>query len=566
MGAEAAGSTSTGVEQAAEVAGTAGGAPAVDHFASLWERIADAIPEAPAVVQGQVRRSWGELEARAALLAGALRASGLGEGSKVGLFLYNGPEYIEATFAAFKIRAVPVNVNYRYLDEELHYLLDNADAEAVVFHTSLGGRIAAVQERLPLVRLWLAVDDGPPEQGGTGEVGQPYEEVLAAAAPAPRIERSEHDLTLLYTGGTTGMPKGVMGEVGNGVRAGLAGLGPLIGMAAATSATAVEAAARLHAEGAQLGSVVPCPLMHGTGMGIGCTPALSLGGKVVLLEGRGFDPREVWSLVERERATGITVVGDVFARPMLRALEALEAEGATPDLSSLALIASAGAMFSTEVKDALCERIPTMVIADLMAASEGAMGQSIHHRGSTSTTGRFSVGAQTKVFDEDDREVAPGSGAVGRVAVAGGIPLGYYKDPDKTAATFREVQGTRYSFPGDWATVEADGTITLLGRGSQVVNTGGEKVFAEEVEEVVKTHEAVDDCLVVGLPDETFGNRVVAVVALSTPVEERDLIAHTKAHLASFKAPRQVVVVERVPRAPNGKADYKAAKAVAEGA
>lgn len=536
--------------------------PVVDHFASLWERIADAIPDADAVIQGQLRRSWGDLEARASRLAGALTAAGLGERSKVALFLYNGPEYIEATFAALKVRAVPVNVNYRYLDEELHYLLDNADAEAVVFHTSLGDRIAGVRERLPLVRLWLAVDDGPPEGGDTGHGGEDYEEVVASAEPAPRIERSEHDLTLLYTGGTTGLPKGVMGEVGNGVRAGLTGLGPLVGMSAATSATAVDAAARLHAEGGQLGSVVPCPLMHGTGMGVGCTPALSLGGKVVLLEGRGFDPGEVWSTVERERATGITVVGDVFAKPMLRALEALEAEGATPDLSSLKLIASAGAMFSTEVKDALCERVPTMVIADLMAASEGAMGQSIHHRGSSSTTGRFSVGAQTKVFDEDDREVEPGSGTVGRVAVAGGIPLGYYKDPDKTAATFREVGGTRYSFPGDWATVEPDGTITLLGRGSQVVNTGGEKVFAEEVEEVVKTHASVDDCLVIGVPDETFGNRVVAVVALSSPVDGGDLIAHTKSHLASFKAPKQVVVVERVPRAANGKADYRAARAL----
>ena len=540
------------------------GAPVEDHFASLWERIADVVPDADAVVQGEVRRSWGELEARAARLAGALAAAGLAAGSKVALFLYNGPAYIEASFAALKVRAVPVNVNYRYLDDELHYLLDNADAEAVVFHTSLGDRVAAVRDRLPLVRTWLAVDDGPPEGRQVGPVGQPYEEALSGAEPAPRILRSEDDLTLLYTGGTTGMPKGVMGKVGNGVRAGLAGLGPLIGMPAATSTTAVAAAARLHAEGQQLGSVVPCPLMHGTGMGIGCTPTLSLGGKIVLLEGRGFDPREVWSLVERERATGITVVGDVFARPMLRALEAMEEEGAAPDLTSLRLIASAGAMFSTEVKEALCERIPSVVIADLMAASEGAMGQSTHRRGSSTTTGRFSVGPMTKVFDDEDREVAPGSGAVGRVAVAGGIPLGYYKDPEKTAATFREVGGTRYSFPGDWATVEQDGTITLLGRGSQVVNTGGEKVFAEEVEEVVKTHPSVDDCLVVGLPDETFGSRVVAVVALGAPVPGEELIAHTKASLASFKAPKQVVVVDRVPRAANGKADYKAARALAE--
>jgi fatty-acyl-CoA synthase len=301
--------------------------------------------------------------------------------------------------------------------------------------------------------------------------------------------------------------------------------------------------------------------MHATGLSIGALPAITFGGRVVLLAGRRFDADELWDLVERERVNGITVVGDAFARPMARALPR-----ATADLGSVQLILSAGAMFSLDVRRSLLEHLPKAAIVDYIAATEGAMGASISTRDKLFPTGRFVPAEGVKVFTEDNREVSPGSGEMGVIAVSGVLPDGYYKDGEKTARTFREIGGVRYSIPGDWATVEADGTISLLGRGSQCINTGGEKVFPEEVEEVVKRHPAVEDCLVFGIPDERFGQRVVGVVALvpgSTAAPE-ELIESTRQRLAAFKVPRTLRIVHTVPRAPNGKADYASARKLFE--
>ncbi|HEX2849023.1 MAG TPA: AMP-binding protein [Acidimicrobiales bacterium] len=533
------------------------------NYATVWEAIADTIGDEDAVIQGPRRVSWRDLDARASRLAGAFAEAGVVRDGKVALYLYNAPEYIEAWFAAMKLRAVPVNVNYRYLDEELHYLLDNSDSEVVVFHSSLGDRVARVRDRLPLVTRWIEVADDEAHVDGTDR----YEDVVSRSAPAPRIERSPDDIGITYTGGTTGMPKGVMSHVGGGVMTGLVTLPPLLGLPPQQPDDVPATARRLTEEGRRALSLVACPLMHGTGMGIGTTPAMTMGGAVVLLEGRRFDPREVWDAAERDAVTAITVVGDSFARPMVRALEDEESQGRSRDLSSVRLIASAGTMFSREVKEALVARMPQVLILDLMASTEGGMAQSVFTKDHTAETARFQLNPSAKVFTEDDREVAPGSGEVGMLAVAGATPLGYYKDPEKSARTFREIAGVRYSFPGDFATVESDGTITLLGRGSQVINTGGEKVFAEEVEEVVKRHPAVDDCLVVGVPDERFGQRVVAIAAPADgdagAIDPTEVIAHTKAHLAAYKVPKQVIVVASVPRAPNGKADYATARDLA---
>jgi len=537
------------------------------HYATVWEAIADAVPGEDAIVQGGVRRTWGQFESRAAALAGAFADAGaghdgVGRESKIALYLYNSPEYMEAYFGALKLRAIPVNVNYRYLDDELHYLLENSDSTVVVFHSSLGDRIGRVRDRLPLVQRWIEVDD----TGGAGgashlDGAECYEDVVAAwsLSPAPRIERSATDVSMIYTGGTTGMPKGVMSEIGPGLLTGLATLPPILGLPPHTPDEMVGAPRKLAELGKRPRTIVACPLMHGTGIGIGANPTLTFAGCLYLLEGRHFDPHEAWDMAEREAVHGITVVGDPFARPLARALE----ERPGRDLSSMLLMASAGAMFSTEVKDALVAHVPQLVIVDFMASTEGSMGQSVHSAGRPAETARFRLNTDVKVLTEDDREVEPGSGEVGMLAVGGSVPLGYYKDPEKSARTFRVVDGVRYSFPGDYATVEADGTITLLGRGSQVINTGGEKVFAEEVEEVLKTHASIEDCLVVGVPDERFGSRVVAVVSAAGDVDEADVIAHAKSKLASFKAPKSVVVVDAVPRAANGKADYTAARSLA---
>jgi fatty-acyl-CoA synthase len=304
--------------------------------------------------------------------------------------------------------------------------------------------------------------------------------------------------------------------------------------------------------------------MHGTGLNLGALPYLTFGGRIVLLRGSGLDPAEVWNVVERERIGILTLVGDAFARPLWRELR----EGPERDLSSMLAFISSGAMFSAEVKEGLLDRIPQAFVIDYIAASEGLMGFSLSTHGAPVVTGRFTPVPGLKVLTEDGREVAPGSGETGRVAISGNIPHGYYHDDAKTAATFPEIGGVRYSIPGDWATVEADGQITLLGRGSQCINTGGEKVFPEEVEEVVKVHPAVEDCLVFGVPDERFGQKVVGVASLgpdaaATPDE---IVAGARDRLAGYKLPRALVLVPEVPRAPNGKADYPAARALFEAA
>ena len=535
------------------------------HFATIWEALADTVGDQQAVLQHDVRHSWTEHEQRAARLAGFLAEAGVGHDSKVAMYLFNSPEYLETHFAALKLRATPVNVNYRYLDSELAYLLENSDSEAVVYHSSLAAQVDKVRERLPLIKAWIEVPDDDQHSNGS----YTYDEVLAQATPAARINRSADDLALFYTGGTTGLPKGVMGTVGGGVWAGLGGLAPMLGLPPQDPADIPASAAKLASEGRLPRSMVPCPLMHGTGMGIGCTPTKLFGGCIVLTNGRKFDPVEVWDTVEREAVTMITVVGDAFSRPMVRVLEEDRAAGRQRNLGSMRVIASSGAMFSRDMKDALVDHIPQLSILDIIAATEGTMGQSVHSKDASTQTASFKVGPTTQVFNEEGREVVRGSGEVGMVGLSSGVPLGYYKDPEKSARTFREIAGTRWSFPGDYATVDVDGSIALLGRGSQVINTAGEKVFAEEVEETLKTHPAVDDCLVVGLPDERFGQSLTAVVSIAPGVSidhdelAAQLVAHSKSLLASYKAPRKIVVVSTVPRAANGKADYATARGLA---
>jgi 3-oxocholest-4-en-26-oate---CoA ligase len=534
------------------------------HYATIWESIADAVGDAEAVVQNERRYTWSQHDDRAARLAGFLADAGIGHNSKVAMYLYNSPEYLETHFAALKLRAVPVNVNYRYLDSELAYLLENSDSEAVVYHSSLSDRVAAVRDRVPMVRAWIEVDDG-----GTSIDSYAYESILQQATPAPRIPRSEDDITMLYTGGTTGLPKGVVGSIGKSAAGGIAGMAPLLGLGAHTPDQLAATASALHAQGRLPRSLIACPLMHGTGIGIGCTPSKMFGAAALLTTGRKFDASEIWDVVERESASMVTIVGDAFSRPMVRVLEDDRVAGRQRSLGSLRVIGSSGAMFSKEMKDALVDHIPQVMILDIVAASEATMGQSIYTRENRSATASFKVGPSTQVFDESDLPVQPGSGTVGMVAVGDTTPMGYYKDPEKSAKTSRKIGDLYWTFPGDYATVEVDGSINLLGRGSQVINTAGEKVFAEEVEETIKTYPSVDDCLVVGLPDERFGQSVTAVVSLAPGQIAADtladeIIAHTKDRLASYKAPRRVVVVETVPRAANGKADYAMARALAQ--
>ncbi len=533
------------------------------QFATIWESIADSIGDSPAVTQGTVTRTWSEYEQRAARIASALVDAGLQPQSKVGLYLYNSNEYLEAQFATFKFRGVPVNVNYRYLDEELLYLLDNSDAEALFFHSSLGDRVARVVDRLPKLKLLVEVsDDG--EHHVVSAV--PYNNLVADYDPMPRITRDEDDIYMLYTGGTTGMPKGVMYQMGSLVEGFVNGGLAFIGMTPPSEFSQLSTTVRdAHANGIRPITIPGCPIMHGTGMWIGAMMPQSGGAHVVTLQKRSFDAHELFQVIQDKKATLAVVVGDSFVKPMIRALDEATAKGTAYDASSLKMIASSGVMWTSEVKEALLERIEHVVLLDAMGSSEGSMGTSISMKGLPPKTAKFAVAPTTKVFTEDDREVQPGSGEIGKVAAGGAVPIGYYKDPEKSSKTFRTINGVRYSFPGDMATVEADGSLTLLGRGSQVINSAGEKIFPEEVEEAVKRVEGVLDCLVVGIDDEKFGQAVTAVASLSpgAKVEEATIIANVKTQLAGYKAPKRVVFVAQIPRAPNGKADYKTAREMA---
>jgi fatty-acyl-CoA synthase len=525
------------------------------NFGTVLESVADAIPDDAALVHGGRRRTWGEFDERAGRLAAALRDLGLGPDSKVAFYLYNANEYLETLFACFKLRAVPANVNYRYTEEELGYLLENSDAEAIVYHGSLGKQVDAIRHPGLPVRAAIQVDDGSPLVDGALR----YEDLLGAYEPMERVERSGDDLIFLYTGGTTGMPKAVMWRHEDL----FAALAPLaysfFGLALPDDSTDAGALAqKVHDSGMVPVHLPASPLMHGTGQ-FSTLQALFLGGTIVTLESRHLDPHELWQTVQRERVTQIAIVGDAFAKPMLRALEEADARGEPYDLSSLVLVISSGVMWSESVKRALIERHP-MIAYDSLGSSEGVgFANAITSTDSKGETAKFGIGPNTKVFTDDGLEVQPGSGDVGHLAVGGNIPLGYYKDPEKTAETFRVVDGKRYSIPGDYATVELDGTITLLGRGSVSINSGGEKIFPEEVEEAVKHDPEVADVVVVGVPDDRFGEAVTAVVAPApggTPDEDEIAAAVERSGLARFKRPRHVVVVERVPRGPNGKADY----------
>jgi fatty-acyl-CoA synthase len=532
------------------------------NFATTWEAIADAQPDRPALVSGERIRSWGDWDDRSSRLAAAFRDLGLSTDGKVASYLYNSSEYMEGVFATWKCGAAPVNVNYRYLEDELAYLLTNSDTEILLFHGSLGDQVAKIAAQIPTLRAIVQIDDGSPLVEGALR----YEDLIASHDPMPRTPASGDVLYILYTGGTTGMPKGVMWRNEDLFMSLIPFVYGLAGEALPEEGPAgAGAVAERVAQGGRTPVHLPAsPLMHGTGF-MSSLQALTMGGAVVTLESRHFDADELWHAVERNHVTQMAIVGDAFGKPMVRALENAEAEGTPYDLTSLGVIISSGVMWTAEVKEALMARCGCICL-DSLGSSEGVgFASQVSIPGGTATTAKFQIGEHAKVLTEDGREIAPGSDEIGLLALGGPIPLGYYKDPEKTANTFPTFDGNRYSIPGDWARVAEDGTIELLGRGSVSINTGGEKVFPEEVEEAVKLHPAVVDAVVVGIPDERFGEVIAAVVALNEGEDatSQDIADSARGRLAGFKRPRHVFVVDAVPRGPNGKADYAWAKRIA---
>jgi 3-oxocholest-4-en-26-oate---CoA ligase len=536
-----------------------------ESFATVWEAIADAIPDATAIVQGERRVQWRELQDHAARLAAGLAAEGIGQGSHIALFLFNCPEYMECTFACSKLRALSANVNFRYEAGELAALLENADAEVLLFHRSLSERVATVRDRLPKLRVLIEIDDGGTATPVPGAIA--YDDVLAANEPLPRIERSGDDLLMWYTGGTTGLPKGVLWHQGTLLNYGAVYAAGVIDRAVPESvAEAAECAVDLYARGTRPVPLLTTPLVHATAVHQANT-WFSVGGMVALLPRGPVDGAVVCATIARERVSLLSLVGDVILRRIVGALQDADARGEPYDLSSLRRVHNSGAMVNASLKDTLL-RHGTMSFYDSLGASEGVgFGIALTTVPGEHTTARFVLGPRARVVTEDGRDVVPGSGEHGMLAVADSAALGYYKDPERSAATFREIDGTRYAVPGDWAIVHDDRTITLLGRGSGCINTGGEKVWPEEVEEVLKNHPAVADAIVVGLPDAEWGESVAAVVSLGaddnaeTPTPD-ELSAWVGQRIASYKRPRRVIVVDQVHRTTVGKADYAWARAV----
>src|SRR5581483_4502730 len=513
------------------------------NLADIFEVVADAVPDREALVVGfgDVRLTYAELDERANRLAHHLAGAGIGAGDHVAAYLYNGTEFVETMLAAFKLRAAVVNVNYRYVAAELDYLLRDSDARAVVYDTRFTPTLAEVTGAAgapPLLHHRLAVGPGPAVPGSIA-----YEEALAAASPVrPEISRTGDDRYLLYTGGTTGMPKGVLWRHTDIVAAGRGNLDDVT--------TAEEEAER--ARRGRDRHLPACPLMHGAAQWVTLATFFG-GGTVILSPDTRLDAGRLAELISAERATVVTIIGDAVGRPLADALDS------RPDLdvSAVRVILNSGATVSPRVKDDLMTRLPGAFIYDTFGSSEsGTFAKSTSGTGNTPSQGRFAPRQDAVVLDEDLRPVEPGSGVVGRLARSGAVALGYYNDPEKTAATFPVIDGVRYIITGDHATVEADGTVQILGRGSASINTGGEKVYPDEVEAALKSHADVADAMVVGLPDERFGERVVALVVSRTGGVPPDLDEHVRRHVAGYKAPRQVFPVEAVERFPSGKPDY----------
>ena len=531
------------------------------NVADLVEAAVDAVPEREALVAGEVRHTFASLDQRANRAAHHLAENGVRAGDHVGVYAYNCAEYVEAMLACYKLRAVPINVNYRYVEQELQYLFDNADLVAAVHQRQFTPRIASVRDRLPKLQHFVAIDDQSGEDlAAMGSV--PWEEALAAASPDRGFEpRSPDDLYVLYTGGTTGMPKGVIWRQEDVIFALGGGIDHVTGVPAERPEDMTAKTAN-----PSLTMMVMPPLMHGAAQWA-ILIGLFIGQKTVLYAQPHFDADQVWRTVERERANVLYITGDAMARPLADRLAQASGEY---DISSVVALASTAAIFSPSVKAQLKEKLPNLIITDSLGSSEtGYNGTAMYDADDkTRREGagvRINPGRDTIVLDEHLQPVEPGSDVIGKVARGGNIPRGYYKDPAKTAATFIEVQGKRYSMPGDLAKVEADGSIILLGRGDVCINSGGEKIYPEEVEAALKSHEDVFDALVVGIPDERWGEKVTAVVqprSGRTPALEA-LTDHCRTQLARYKVPRALHLVERIQRQPSGKPDYPWARRAA---
>ena len=534
------------------------------NIADLFEHAVDAAPDNPALKVGDRVVTYAELEADANRLAHYLQSQGVGEGDHVAIYAKNSIEHVVAILAIVKIRAVNINVNYRYVENELNYLFDNADVVAVLHERPYAPLVAACFPKHEKLRVAVAMPDvlEPDDESDLSSYGGVgWTEALDGQSPERDFaERSGDDLHIIYTGGTTGFPKGVMWRHEDFWRV-LGG-----GIDFYTGEPLEEMDQSKQATDPRMVTFPLSPLMHG-GAQAGLLMHL-FAGHLTVLEPR-FDPVRTWEIIERDKVQLIFMTGDAMARPLIEAYEAKLASGTGYDCSSLFAVSSSAAIFSRAVKERWMAAFPNTIFTDSIGASEtGFQGMGMQEKDNISSDGPVvGLGPASVVIDDDNRilDLEANIGQVGRLGRGGHVPVGYYKDPEKSAKTFLTIDGQRYSVPGDFARIEEGNKVTMLGRGSNCVNTGGEKVYPEEVEMAIKGHPAVYDVLVVGVPDEKFGQAVAAVVELreGATLELEDLRTFLRSQLSGYKLPRTLTVVDQIPRNATGKAQYPRAKELA---
>ena len=529
------------------------------NFGKILTAVSDiGDPDRPALIHGERIISHSDFHIRSNNLANSLLEGGAKPGDKIAFYMRNCPEYSEGIAAGFKAALTHVNVNYRYIDHELIYLLDNADATVVMYQSEFQGNVDRIRDQLPLVTQWIEVQDCTLHR----EIHTTEYERRANEGDGtpPIVDYSDDDQLFLYTGGTTGMPKGVMWRHDDLFNAMGAGGNPRLNIPPSENLPALIE--RIKQQAAPVNLPLP-PMMHGTGL-LSAIGAMAMGGTCVTLPSKHYDPIEALNAISDHGVTTVTIVGDAFARPML---EALDTNPARFNIESVNVITSSGVMWTREIKAGLLTHNENLLLVDGFSSSEAiGLGSSVMTKDAQIDVAKFTIGVNCRVFTEDHRAIHPGDNEPGLVAVKGHLPLGYYKDPEKTAKTFQIINGERYSVPGDWVQVESDGSLTLLGRGSNCINTAGEKVFPEEVEEALKHHDAIEDALVIGLPDPKWGQAITAVIQTrdNQTLDLDKLKFWARSHLAAYKLPKHILIKENLNRAPNGKADYVSIKHFAE--
>lgn len=527
------------------------------NAADIFEGVVQRIPDREAVVLGETRLTYKELDARANKAAHALKKLNISQGSHIGIYAFNCIEWLEIMLGAYKLCAIPININYRYVEEELKYLMNNADIEAIFFHQQFSDKLNNIADALPLLKTYVSINDGSDAKSDL--VCVDYEALIEHESEEQVLQlRSGDDQYILYTGGTTGMPKGVVWRMEDVLMTLGGGIDAVTGEKYPTPEALADKCLQ-----DQTTALALAPLMHGAAQWQSFNAFFS-GWKLVFNDQVTFDAHHAWDLIAKERVMNLTITGDAMGRPLCDALPAALQRGL--DLSCLFVIASSASVFSSSIKDTMITLLPNLFIIDAVGSSEtGATGVNIHTKnGKLKDSGggpKFNKPDFSAILNLETQQIIPQSDTetIGYLARKGHVPIAYYKDPEKSKKTFIDVEGERFSVPGDMAKYESDGQITLLGRGSVSINSGGEKIFPEEVEMALKAHPNVFDCLVVGVKDEIWGQKVVAVIQRrdSSELTLEDLKETSAKYIASYKMPKALIFSDLIERAPSGKPNYQ---------